>query len=74
MKKVMPASPADEFSSVDTHIHDSTEAYGAVDEGKRKEHLQDLVEMDCRMKEMIEAYDAKGRAYAISKQMDVAQV
>ncbi len=74
MKKVIPASPADEFSSVDTHIHDSAEAYGAMDEGKRKEHLQDLVEMECRMKEMIEAYDAKGKAHTISKQMDIAQV
>jgi hypothetical protein len=78
MKKVIPVSPTDEFSSVDTHIHDNTEAYGAMDEGQRKEHLQDLVadlvEMECRMKEMIEAYNAKWRAHTISKQIDIAHV
>ena len=74
MKKVIPVSPTDEFSSVDTHIHDNTEAYGAMDEGKRKEHLQDLEETECRVKEMIEAYDAKWRAHTISEQMDIAHV
>ncbi len=74
MKKVIPASPADTFSSVEAYIHDNTEAYGAMDEGKRKEHLQDLVETECRMKEMIEAYNAKWKVYTISKQMDIAHV
>ncbi len=79
MRKVIPLSPTDEFSGVDTYIHDNTEAYGAMDygamdEGKRKEHLLDLVETECRVKKMIEAYDAKWRAHTISDQMDIAHV
>ncbi len=64
---------AAKLSEVTEHFQD-THANGAMDEGKRKEHLQDLVEMECRMKEMIEAYNAKWRVHTISKQIDIAQV
>ena len=64
---------AAKLSEATEHLQD-THAYGAMDERKRKEHLQDLVEMECRMKELIEAYNAKWREYTISKQMDIAQV
>ena len=74
MKKVMPASPVDESSSVQTHIHENAEAYGTMDEGKRKAHLQYLGEVESKLKEYMHTYNTIWRGYKPSKQMDIAQV
>ena len=76
-KKVIPATPEDSPSSDCTGPRREVDELDVFNEEKMEEHLQDIVEIERRIKnvmEMIEKYDAKWTEHEISEDIDTAKV